>query len=320
MKKIIFLFLLNCFYNITNAQGNLMDSIIQKNYHTFEMEGKNRSFKGKGWEILLTEINNANSVLLGETHFTKEIPYFTNAIIDAVKFDNYFQEIDPFSTQIIASKIKSLSSEKLHEFVKEYNSNFSFLQIEEDFSLYKKIVQSGIKTFGVEQISLYASNLIISELNENSKNNRAREIYMQMLHQAQELSLQDKKKRYLFSEDCLDKINLLLTLDLSSHERQQIEALKLSREIYLNRNHHLRVQLMKNILLKEMSNWTNGKNLFKFGAFHTPKGESLIEIFDIGNLVYTIEDSNFRTSLHVMVIGKSKNETMDDLASSSFFS
>lgn len=61
-----------------------------------------------------------------------------------------------------------------------------------------------------------------------------------------------------------------------------------------------------------MPNWVNEKNLFKFGAFHTPKGESLMEIFDIGNLVNNIEDGNFRNSLHVIIVGKNENEQIDN--------
>lgn len=258
------------------------------------------------------KIDETNSLLIGETHFTNEVPYFTKAIIDKVKFDNYFHEIDPYSNEIIEYKIKS-ATKSLDEFVQKFNSNFSFLEIDKDFKLFKRIVQSGIRTFGVEQISLFADKLIISNLNEISKNKKAKEIYQQMLQNSHNLTLKDNKKKYLFSDDCFEKISLLLKLELSKEERKQIEDLKLSREIYLNGNHHLRIQLMKNILLKEMPNWTTKKNLFKFGAFHTPKGESLMEIFDIGNLIFNIEDGNFRNSLHVMITGKSLNESLENL-------
>lgn len=313
MRKIIILILLVCSCNTIFAQQNLIDSIIQKNYYSFKPSNTKNDFSGKGWDILLKEIRKANSVLIGETHFTNEVPYFTNAIIDKVKFDNYFHEIDPYSNKIIESKIKSLSSIKLDEFVNEFNSNFSFLEIEKDFNLYHKIVQSGIHTYGVEQISLFADRLIISELKANSENGKAKEIYAQMIQNSKYLALKDNKKKYLFSEDCLEKINSLLNLQLGKEERNQIEALKLSREIYLNGNHHLRIQLMKNILLKEISNWVNKKNLLKFGAVHTPKGESLMEIFDIGNLVFNIEDGNFRNSLHIIIVGKNEEGTMEDL-------
>jgi len=141
MKEIKLLFLLTCLVNVNYAQNKLLDSLIQNNYYTFGRSDAS-VFKGKGWEILIDEIDKSNSVLLGETHFTNEIPSFVSAIVSTVKFDNYFQEIDPFSTKAIESKIKSLPSEKLDEFVRGYSSNFSFLEIKQEFDLYKKIVQN----------------------------------------------------------------------------------------------------------------------------------------------------------------------------------
>ncbi len=36
-----------------------------------------------------------------------------------------------------------------------------------------------------------------------------------------------------------------------------------------------------------------------------PKGERLMEIYDIGNLVNTINDSEYKKSLHIMILGSS---------------
>jgi hypothetical protein len=311
MKKIIFLLLTLFITNFNYAQNILLDSLVQKNGFPFQND-KNISFQGKGWDVLLHEIKQSNSVLLGETHFTNEIPYFTNAIINEVKFDNYFLEVDPYSVDIIETKIKSLSTEQLNFFVKEYSTNFSFLQLEPEFALFKNLIKRNTKIYGVEQIGIFADQMIISSLKETSKNKKAIEIYKQMLHNSKLLAVKDgSEKYYLLSEDCLQKIDLLLTLKLSEKERKQIEALKLSREIYINRNHPLRIQLMKNILLNQMPDWKNKKNLFKFGAVHLPKGETILtktDIYDIGSLISNIEEANYRKSLHIMLIGNGENE------------
>lgn len=311
MKKISFLLLTLFITNFNYAQNILLDSLVQKNGFPFQNE-KNISFQGKGWDVLLDEIKQSNSVLLGETHSTNEIPYFTNAIINEVKFDNYFLEVDPYSVDIIETKIKSLSTEQLNFFVKEYSTNFSFLQLEPEFTLLKNLVKRNTKIYGAEQISVFADQMIISSLKETSKNKKVIEIYEQMLHNSKLLASKDGyEKYYLFSEDCLQKIDLLLKLKLSDKERKQIEALKLSREIYINRNHPLRIQLMKNNVLNQMPDWKNKKNLFKFGANHVPKGETILtktDIYDIGSLISNIEEANFRKSLHIMLIGKGEDE------------
>lgn len=310
MKKTILLLLTLFIANYNYGQDRVLDSLVQKNNFPFQIE-KNVSFQGKGWDVLLNEIKQSNSVLLGETHFTNEIPYFTNAIINEVKFDNYFLEVDPYSVDIIETKIKSLSAEKLNSFVKEYSTNFSFLEQEPEFDLFKDLVQRNTKIYGVEQISIFADQMVISTLKEISKNKKAIEIYEQMLHNSKLASSKEGlEKYYLLSEDCLQKIDLLLKLKLSNKERKQIEDLKLSREIYVKRSHPLRIQLLKNILLNQLSDWKNKKNLFKFGANHLPKGETILtktDIYDIGNLISNIEEANFRKSLHIMIVGKGED-------------
>ena len=310
MKKTILLLLTLFIANYNYGQDRVLDSLVQKNNFPFQIE-KNVSFQGKGWDVLLNEIKQSNSVLLGETHFTNEIPYFTNAIINEVKFDNYFLEVDPYSVDIIETKIKSLSAEKLNSFVKEYSTNFSFLEQEPEFDLFKDLVQRNTKIYGVEQISIFADQMVISTLKEISKNKKVIEIYEQMLHNSKLASSKEGlEKYYLLSEDCLQKIDLLLKLKLSDKERKQIEDLKLSREIYVKRNHPLRIQLLKNILLNQLADWKNKKNLFKFGANHLPKGETILtktDIYDIGNLISNIEEANFRKSLHIMIVGKGED-------------
>lgn len=311
MKKIPFALLTLFITNFNYAQNTVLDSLVQKNSFPFQGD-KNSSFQGKGWNVLLDEIKQSNSILLGETHFTNEIPYFTNAIINDVKFDNYFLEVDPYSVAIIETKIKSLSAEQLNSFVKAYSTNFSFLEYEPEFALFKNLVKRNTKIYGVEQMSVSADQMIISNLKETSKNRKVIEIYDQMLHNSKlATSKEGLEKYYMLSEDCLQKLDLLLKLKLSDKERKQIEAFKLSREIYTKRSHPLRIQLLKNILLTQMPDWNNKKNLFKFGANHMPKGETILtktDLYDIGSLISNIEEANYRKSLHIMVVGKGEDE------------
>lgn len=298
--------------NFSYAQTTLMDSLIQKNYSTFK-KNNNNTFEGKGWITLQNEINKNNSVLLGELHFTSEIPYFTKAVINNIKFDNYILEIDPYTINTISTKIKSLSPAELDKFRNESGSALSFLQGEAEFDLFKNIHQQNIKLFGADQISLFSDRLLFTELTKQSKNAKAKEIYKQMIANSAAYDTKNNTTFYLFSDDCMAKMNALSALNLSASEKEQIEALKLSRELYLSRIHPLRVQYMKHLVLEKLPEWKDKKNLFKFGANHMPKGESLMEVFDIGNLVSNIEEANYRKSLHIMLIGKAEGETLADL-------
>ncbi|MBB2148101.1 hypothetical protein [Pedobacter gandavensis] len=314
MKKTKLLFLTLFIANYSYAQSTLMDSLIQKNYTTFQ-KNNNNSFEGKGWTNLKDEMTKSNSVVLGEFHFQNEIPYFTNAIINSIKFDNYFLEVDPYLVKILEEKIKTLSPDELNKFIKEYGNqrSFSFLSQEAEFDLLKNIIKHQIKPYGVEQVSLFSDRVIISELNKHSKNAKAKVIYKQMMDNSKAFDRKKNTEFYFFSKDFSEKLNALTALNLSANEKEQIEAIKLSQELYLNRIHRLRVQLLKHLTLQKLPEWKDKKNLFKFGAGHSPKGESLLEVYDIGNLVSNIEDGNYRKSLHVMVMGKEEGETLADL-------
>jgi len=312
MKKTKLLILSLFIANFSYAQTSLMDSLIQKNYSTFKKNNSN-AFEGKGWTTLQGEISKNNSVLLGEYHFTSEIPYFTNAIVNSIKFDNYFMEIDPYTINTISTKIKSLSPAELDKFRNENGSALSFLQGEAEFDLYKNILQQNIKIYGAEQISLFSDQLLFSELSKKSKNKKAIEIYKQMIANSAAYDTKHNTTFYLFSDDCQAKLDALSALNLSANEKEQLEALKLSKELYLNRIHPLRIQYLKHLILEKLPEWKDKKNLFKYGANHMPKGESLMEVFDIGNLVSNIEEANYRKSLHIMIIGKGEGETLADL-------
>ncbi len=62
---------------------------------------------------------------------------------------------------------------------------------------------------------------------------------------------------------CIDKFNLLYLSKkkLSANEKEQLEALKLSWELYLSRIHPLRVQYMKHLVLEKLPEWKDKKNI-----------------------------------------------------------
>ncbi|MBB2148102.1 hypothetical protein [Pedobacter gandavensis] len=314
MKKTKLLFLTLFIANYSYAQSTLMDSLIQKNYTTFQKNDKN-SFTGKGWTALQEEMTNSNSVVVGELHFRNEVPYFMNATINSIKFDNYFLEVDPYLVKILEEKINTLSPEQLNKFITDYgqNESFSFLSQEVEFDFFKNTLKHHIKPYGIEQISLFSDQVILSELSKHSKNAKAKEIYKQMIGDSKAFDRKNDTQFYLLTEDFLAKLNALTALNLSANEKEQVEALKASRELYLNRKHVLRVQLLKHLMLQKLPEWGNKKNLFKFGSLHTPKGESISQVYDIGNFVSNLEEANYRKSLHLMIIGKDEGGKLEDL-------
>ncbi|MES2651875.1 MAG: hypothetical protein V4663_09045 [Bacteroidota bacterium] len=309
LKKTILITFITSFINLTFtlAQDSLITTIAKNNVSDFSITPN--GFSGTGWNKIIARVNKSNNVLIGEDHFTNEIPFFVTKIASQIKFDNFFCEIDPFTAKLFQTKLKTLATESLKKYVSAYSNTFSFYAFEPEFDLLKQLVKSDVKIYGTDQILLVADRLICSELSQTTKNPRAKALYELISNQSKkhfEDFLKDQKNSfYMYTTEYERNIEELSKLKLSAQELKIINALKLTAKIYKSGDHHLRIQLMKNQLMEVYNDWHNKKNLFKFGANHVLKGQSLLEIYDIGNLVNNISDSQYKESLHLMVIGKS---------------
>jgi len=305
-KPLYLLLIAVLIYFNSHSQDTLITQIAKNNLTLLSPEKK--SFTGAGWDTLLQQIKQSDFVLIGEDHFTNEIPAFFKAITAKVKFDNFFCEIDPYSSKIIQNKIDSLPGEKLAKYVAGYGNTFSFYALDPEFQLMKQLVKSKTTIYGLDQILLVADGLLCSELKQLTHNARARKIYDSIEINSKiyfDNFLKDPNKPFYFLTDYFEKnLEALEVLALGKQEKEVIASFKISVKIYKEQSHHLRVQLMKSQLMKNYDAWVNKKNLFKFGANHMPKGESLLKIYDVGNLVNNIADSKFKKSLHVMIVGK----------------
>jgi len=309
MKKSILLafFTMLLCTKFISAQDSLVTAMAKRSQTSLTVS--NGELKGLGWDKIIEKAKKSNNILIGEEHFTNEIPFFVSKLAGQIKFDNFFCEIDPFTAHIFEQKIKTLSADALNKYAADYGNTFSFYAFKPEFDLLKQLVNGKTTIRGTDQILLVADRLICNELMQTTKNNKAREIYKTIRDQSKahfSTFLKDQKSPfYLLTPDFDTQINELAKLKLSTEENKIIAALKLSAKIYKSQNHHLRIQLMKNQLMADYGNWAKQKNLYKYGANHVAKGESLLEIYDIGNLVNNIEDSQFSSSLHIIVLGKS---------------
>jgi hypothetical protein len=292
---------------VSVAQDSLVSKIAGESLATFSKS--EQTFKGVGWDTLVSKIKTSDFVLIGEDHLTNEIPFFFSAVAAQVKFDNFFCEIDPYSAKIIESKIKNLSEIQLKKYREDFGDVFSFYAFEPEYQLLKQLVQSKTSVYGTDQVLAVADRLICSELKLTTKNDKAKKIYEAIEQKSKTYFtnfLKDQSRPfYILTDDFENDMANLLLLNLSHEEKEIITDLKLTAKIYKEQNHHLRIQLMKSNLMNVYSKWENKKNLFKFGATHLPKGESLLTIYDIGNLVNNAADSKFKNSLHLMIVGKS---------------
>lgn len=283
---------------------SILRSLIHRNISTFKLE--DNSFHGEGWNLLLKEAKKCSDVLIGEDHFLNEIPLFTSQLISEIKFDNFFIEIDPISAQILSNVLRGNSDSEKAQFKKKFGNTLSFYALEPEFDLLQKMIDQNTRIFGTDQVIMTADRLMYHYLKKISKNKDAVKIYEDMAISSQkyykDYSL-GKGKPYLLSDDFGVKVTSLDNLDLLQEEIEILKEMKLSRQIYVNNDHHLRIQLMKKHLLSNFYTMKSSKNLYKYGAIHMGKNESLLGGYDLGNTVHNIADSRFQKSLHLLIIG-----------------
>lgn len=296
-------------FNSSNlyAQDSIITGIAKRNVSLFTPD--NNSFTGIGWANVIAKAKESNDVLIGEDHFTNEIPYFTSALASQIKFDNFFCEIDPFTASVLHGKINSLPERELRGYVDKYGNTFSFYAFAPEFALLTQLAKSNVTIRGTDQILLVGDQVLCNELQNITRNKKAKKIYSDIENNSKiyfEKFLKDQSQPfYLLTDDFAKRLEELELLQLSPYEVKIIGALKLSATIYKSQSHHLRIQLMKNQLMEQYPGWSGKKNPFKYGANHVARGEGLMEIYDIGNLVHNIDDSAYKKSLHIMILGSS---------------
>ena len=251
----------------------------------------------------------SNQVLIGEDHFFNEIPRFVSAIATSTTFQNFIVEIDPYTANLLQEKISKLSPADFTNFNRQWQETFSFYALKPEMELLKEMVKSGVRIGGTDQIILMSDRLIANSLKKKSKDKEAIKLYEQIETQATRhfnAFLKDQTQPFYMLTAAFDSVlNKLLTLPLSADEQKQLHDLQLSKRIYSEGSHWLRLQLMKNNFYNYYyPRVTDQKTLYKFGCNHLTKGEGLLGGYDIGNIVYNIADSRYEKSLHIMIVGK----------------
>ena len=305
MRNLLFTLIL--LFNAISCFGqSSVSAILKANRLDINFDGN--QFSGLGWERLQSEIEQHSNIMIGEDHFIAEIPLFVSAIASTVHFNNFFCEIDPYSAYLISDQLLNASQEDYALFLQNKAYTFSFYALENEYRLLEKLAKQEADIIGTDQIVLTADALVAQHLKEKTTSDEAKAIYSSIEKESKaqfNLFTSGKGSPYMFTPSFEEKMGQLGQLELSDYEQTLLSDLKLSQKIYATQDHQLRIQLMKYNLMKYSDKLQHEKNLFKYGAIHSSKVESVLGGYDIGNLVAHMADANFSTSLHIMVLAKS---------------
>jgi hypothetical protein len=281
--------------------------------HQFPMSEQDGVFSGPGWGLLSERAAAAQQVLLGEDHFTNEMPRLIGAIAAIGTYDHFYIEVDPYSTRIIERSIRELEPPQRLAFRRDYGDLWSFYALAPEYALLEQLVKGGAGLLGSDQVVMYADRLLAQDWATRTENDQARQIYRHIAEQSRERlerflehpEQADFSSLYFMTPEFTGDLERLSALRLSDEELAMVEAMRRSVDIYQTQSHRTRVQLLKHQLMADYQRWIGGRTLFKFGANHLARGESFLAVQDIGALVANLAEAAYQESLHVMIIGES---------------
>ncbi|MES2060800.1 MAG: hypothetical protein V4456_02695 [Bacteroidota bacterium] len=288
-----------------------LDSLIHKKVFHYN----NNHFEGEGWNVLLTEINKAQIVLLGEQHGEAEIPVFTIKVAEVLKPKALITEIDPYTARQL-QKI-SIDTAGYSAYFKENPYDFAFYSYQTEMELARQMTLAHTDIWGLNEINFLSLGTFFNTLAGKAKL-PANKILAQK--RAKQYASHDRliyKDINRYSDFIAYKIkpasldSLLYAFRNESNEcKKMLRDLKASLPIYANTSYQMRVNLMKKNLLNYLSPYITTdsiripKLLFKLGANHVPRTNDLRDFFEVGNLASNLAEASGKTSLHIMIFGK----------------
>jgi len=306
MKILRLLFLILCPLQVF-SQDSLVSNLA--NQSMMEIEWIGDKFSGEGWDYVISKSLECSNVLVGEDHFSNEIPAFVSALLEHLAFDNLVIEVDPYTTEIIEQSIKDTTGKYEEIYGDRSKELFSFYSLIPEYQLLTNAVHKGVNLIGAEQIVMYGDQLIFQDLLQKTNCKAAKHIYEDIITLSREHLDQFYKDpqnpMFFMTDELVTKLDTLESLDISASEVRIIQDIRKSINIYKQRGSHAtRIKLIKHYLYERFDLWKDSRNLFKYGATHLPRGESFMTVYDVGNIVSNVAESNFEESIHIMIMAE----------------
>lgn len=282
-------------------------------------------FSEPGARILAKAVAEARFVLIGEDHFSREIPKFTVALCNIMKPDAYAVEAGPQAAKFVTGLLGHPDRmTRLGARMKAYPNNMAFLDGREENDTAAQCAQaSSNKAFavwGLDQEFLGAAGVLLEAMHKANPGPKSLAAIASLQTKEQTA---DKKARQSgdpgealmisASAEDLQPLSHALAIDGNVTTRALFNELAESNKIYrLNTegsadSNRVRAELFKQHFLTDYEPLKkinpDARVLFKFGDNHSGKGFSPLHVLDIGNFVVEMADAEQARTLHILVLG-----------------
>ncbi|HPN79513.1 MAG: hypothetical protein WAS23_07190 [Dokdonella sp.] len=280
---------------------------------------------GAGADVLERGIGESRFVLIGEDHFTREIPLLTSAICGVMHPDAYAVEAGPQAAQFVTGLLHRPDRvARMQARMAEYAHSMAFLDAREENETAVHCARASrnknFALWGLDQEFIGAAGSLLDAMAATGPGPKSRAAIaaVRAMDKAADKAARasgDTGKALMIAATAADLQPLVDAVDADGNARTRalLDELVASNAIYrLNSegspdSNRVRAELFKQHFISEYKRTTkrmeNPRVLFKFGDNHSGKGFSPLQVRDIGNFVAEMADAEKTRSLHVMVLG-----------------
>lgn len=281
--------------------------------HTYPIDVQENTFTGPGIDKLIEEASQSQFVLLGERHFTHEIPLFMEALLPQLNdlgFARLAVETGPIGAASLVRKIRA------GEAVVERAYGVPFYSTEEEIGLIETFLDQTSASrplWGVDQEGLFGLRTAFAELSERAVTPTQASLVSDLQEEAdsafqafmasgrygellyfQETDALLSQTRAAFSDD-EEGLRMLDHL-------VKAQAIHRSRDGFFKNTQRLRVMkenFMAEFMQARLATGQNPRVIVKMGANHTQRGLNDQLLPDLGNFLEGFAEALGSQSLHV---------------------
>jgi hypothetical protein len=293
------------------------------------------ALSGTGAVVLNNAIRTSRFVMLGEDHFTREIPHFAEALCDIIHPDAYAVETGPYAARFVNGLLGNPNRLKIMaERNKAFPNNMAFLDVREENDLAAHCAASSrspdFAVWGLDQEFFGAAGTLLAAMAADKPGpvTLAAITAAQLKDHAAEAEARrtgDYNKLFLqtATNDDIQALEKAIQKDGNKESRNLLREFAVSHTVYRLNNDGspadsglLRAELLKRHFLEDYTPFKQRvptpRIFFKLGDNHTEKGFNYSHELNLGNFVAEEAAGEQAQSLHIVVLGAhGKHFTLD---------
>ncbi len=264
-------------------------------------------------------------VLLGEDHFSREIPQFAAALCDLIHPDVSAVEAGPYAARFVGSFLgRSDRVEQVRHRDQAHPDNMAFLDVQEENDLAAHCAAASrsahFELWGLDQEYVGSAGTLLEAMMDTKpgpQTTAAITAAMARDRSAEAEARTSGKLEQLFllasTEADVAPLEQAVATDGNAATKALFSEFIASRHIYqmhlegLPDANMVRAQLLKRHFMADYTRLqarnSEARVFFKFGGMHTGKGFSFLHQRDLGNFVAEQADLEQAKSLHIFVMG-----------------